>query len=80
MVAKNGRFTPDQDKDLTETYVEVRVPSDQLACDPDVLRTFVTRYRQVSGDSNHTGREIVGRVITLRKNRKLPRLGISGAN
>lgn len=72
---RESPFSSDEDRSLAETYVEVKVPSDQLAADPDGLREFVSKYRARSGDERHTQRELVSRVITLRKNRKLPRLG-----
>ena len=68
-------FTSEQDRVLTEVYVEVKIPSDTLASDSDGLRQFVALYRERSRDEAHSGKEVVARVITLRKNRRLPRLG-----
>lgn len=67
-------FTKEQDRTLADVYVEVKVPSDSLPFDMDAQRLFMERYRTRTGDNAHTGKEVVSRLITLRKNRMLPRL------
>lgn len=73
-MSRRQSFSADQDLAIAEIYLEICVPSDTLVSDSMAMRRFAGRYRERTNDKEHTQRQIGSRVVTLRKNRKLPRL------
>lgn len=71
-------FSRANDGHLNDAYTAIAVPSDHLVAEPKLLSEYCSTYRDRSGDKKHTNAEIAHRVITLRKNRKLSRLGRKG--